>query len=299
MKPIIINPKDFVPTGQFKNKFQYKFPQGSVTFTDYEIALGEVSIYYSWFNVNSILQNKNFSYYFPDGAGMTSEIAVVIPDGNYTSTQINTFLQWVMISNGHYLIDGAGNYVYFMELVLNPTTYDVQFIAYPVPSDMTGFTKPTNATWTDPTTDRTPQFVVPTWGSVYINNILYDTGFGVLIGFDAGTYPSTPQSSIYTTMGDPYTPTQFNQINNINITCSLLNNTLAIPCTLLYSVPINNTQFGQNVAFKPSNYSFVPIKDGIYTSIEFEFFDECNFPLMIRNTAITMVLIIRRKGDLM
>jgi hypothetical protein len=298
MKPIIINPKDFVVTGQFKNNFKYKFPAGSVTFTDYEIAIGEVSMYYSWFNINEILQNKFFSYYFPDGSGMTSEYKVVIPDGNYTPTQLNEFLQWVMINNGHYLIDGSGNYVYFMELLMNPTTQDIQFISYPVPSSISGYTKPSNATWTNPTTDRTPQLVVPTWGMVYINNIEYDTGFGVLIGFPAGTYPANYQTTIYTTVGDPYISTQFNVINNINVTCSLLNNNLSIPCTLLYSIPLGNTKYGQNISFKPSNYAFVPIKNGIYTDLQIEFLDECNFPLMIRNTAITVVLIIRHKGDL-
>jgi hypothetical protein len=298
MKALILTRKDLVPS-QFNNVYQYNFPQGSVTFIDMEIALGEVSMYYSWFNIASYLKNNLFSYYFPDGGGMTSEIPVVIPDGKYTITQLNSFLQWTMINNGHYLIDGAGNYVYFIELVFNETSGRVQLVEYPVPADMTGYTKPTNATWTDPTTDRTPQFVVPTWGKLVIGTTIYDIGFGRFIAFEAGTYPSTPQSNIYTTIGMTLVMPKFDMVTNINVLCTLLNNNLAIPCTLLYSMPIGNTQFNENISYKPINYAFTPIKNGIYTTLQIEFQDDANAPIPIRNTDVNITLVIRKKGDLL
>jgi hypothetical protein len=85
------------------------------------------------------------------GATLT-QFAVVIPDGLYEISTINSYLQFKMISNGHYAINTtASTNVYFAEMKVNPADYSVQINTYNVPLQFnvaggtTGITIPGNA----------------------------------------------------------------------------------------------------------------------------------------------------------
>ena len=100
-----MNSSNLVQDGQ-NNKLIYKFPN-SVVFKNNSIAVSSVSMYYSWFNISRAFMNNTFSYSWTQGTTITT-YQVVIPDGLYEISQINAYLQFVMISNNTYLIDASG-----------------------------------------------------------------------------------------------------------------------------------------------------------------------------------------------
>ena len=60
--PIIINSSSLI-SDAFNNKYVYTFPSGSVKFQRSKVALGNISIYYSWFNISVANQNNTYSAY--------------------------------------------------------------------------------------------------------------------------------------------------------------------------------------------------------------------------------------------
>ena len=56
MRTIVLNRSNLVPDGQ-NNKMIYNFP-GSVEFKDSYVALSQVSMYYSWFNISERYNNN-------------------------------------------------------------------------------------------------------------------------------------------------------------------------------------------------------------------------------------------------
>lgn len=315
MKSIIITGKDRVEGIPYENVFRYTFPTGSVFFKNHEISIGGVNIYASWYNISAEKRNNIFKYYYPTVATFEYK-TVTIPDGTYDVDQLNQFLQFTMIQNKHYLIDGSGNYVYYMEFLWNPTKALVEFIAYPVPSATT-YTQPPGAPAL-PTLSQTPILEILAWN---IN------GFGKLIGFwdtktgtttyasalyppgYQGTYTSQPQTPIVPSPLPPAVPytSVFNQLGtdndrlfrvvSLNITCSLLYNNLALPCTLLYSFPVSQTPFGEIVTSSPPTYGFIPIKDGIYNDFDISFLDQDNNPVYVRDKDLNVMLMIRKKTE--
>lgn len=340
MKSVIITGQNLVPNIPYQNTFQYTFPNGSVTFKDHEIAVGQVNIYNTWYNISAEKKNNKFQYYWPSGAdwatnpsptGTNSKaFVVVIPDGTYDIDQLNTFLQFTFIQNKHYLVDGSGNYVYYMEFLWNPTKALVEFVAYPVPASTT-YTSPSGAPAL-PTTNCTPVLeilaweinsfgkmigfwdtkldTVPTYGSALYPPPTYLTSSGTTYGYPNVPYAVMPvQSPVPTTPPTTFVSSTFNQLAavndtllrvvSLNMTCSLLYNNLALPCTLLYSFPVAGTAFGELVYNTPATYGFIPIKDGIYNDFTISFFDQDNNPVYVRDKDLNVLFMIRKKGEYM
>ena len=64
--------------------------------------------YYSWTNINSSpLGNNIFSYTWKVGSTVTT-YTVTIPDGLYEISDLNSYLQYKFIANGHYLTQWLG-----------------------------------------------------------------------------------------------------------------------------------------------------------------------------------------------
>ena len=280
MKVITIKKGDLVETEVNNNAYQYAFPRGSVTFQDHEIALDSVNLFYNWYNIRAELGNNIYYYTWIDGS---PENTVEMPDGNYTVEQFNHFLEWTMITNKHYLIDGSGNYVYYLEWLRNPTSRLLQLISYPVPATTT-YSLPPGATWSLPATDTTPQVRIDA------NNVR------TLTGFTANTYPIAQQSTIYTTQGSTFT--SFQPIVALNIECQLLYNNLSLPSTLLYTIAIPSVEAGTLITAKPTNYAFSPIKDGQYTDMLVRLTDQNGVAIKLQDPNLTMGFVVRSKGEM-
>jgi hypothetical protein len=280
MKVITVTKDDLVDNTVYKNTYKYDFPRGTITFQDHEIALDSVNLFSNWYNITAALGNNVYTYTWIDATVVT----VTIPDGIYTIEQFQHYLEWVMISNTHYLIDGSGNYVYYIEWLRNATSRKMQLICYPVPATTT-YSLPPGATWVLPGTDTTPQVTILSTNKV-------DT----LTGFPAGTYPASPQATIYTVEGT--NNTVFTPFVGINIECQFVYNNLSLPSTLLYTIPVPSVEVGTLISAKPTNYAFSPIKDGQYTDMLVRLTNQIGEDITLQDPNVTISFVVRSKGEM-
>lgn len=278
--PIILNESNLIATSN-NNVYEYKFPNGSAEFKGARLALQSVQMYYSWFNISSSRGNNEFKFIHPVAAGYTT-YTVTIPDGYYSIPALNSYLQNFLIANNLYLADPAGDYVYYLEIVENPTIYAVQLNTYLVPTALPG------GGWTDPSglfsfpaVSETPQLIVPS------------TNFTNLIGFNPGTYPAAPSAVDYSKASD-YTP-QISPVSSIILTCNLLENVYSNPQTILYSFSPAGITFGGLIDLKPPEYSFVNIQSGTFWTLRVEFLDQLFNPLPIKDTNLVITLLIKHE----
>lgn len=287
MRTLILNGTNVVSNG-FNDTYKYSFPTGAVNFKNDQIAVSAVNMYYSWFNITSATTssqygNNSFQYYWYNNAGIQGPYTITLPDGYYSVADLNAYLQSIMVSNGHYLVNSVGDYVYYLELVENATYYAVQFNSFPIPTALpAGWTNPAAITF--PAVATTPQLV-----------ILSTNNFGTVIGFNAGTYPTPVQATNYSKTSD-FTPV-IDPASSLIMTCNLLNNRYALPSTLLYSFTPANTAFGAIINITPPEMSFVDIQDGSYNDIIIEFRDQNLRRLRINDTQLVIMLTIRNKRE--
>ena len=284
MRTLILNSSNVVPNG-FNDTYEFKFPQGAITFKDDQIAVEAINIYFSWFNITSSTtgsqyNNNTFSFVWYDALGSTT-YTVVLPDGYYEVSDLNAYIQFFCVSNGLYLIDAAGNYVYYLELVVNPTYYAVQFNSYPIPTALPlGWSNPGGITF--PAVATTPQLIVPS------NN-----NFGKVIGYNPGTYPAVVQNFTYSALS-AFAP-QVSPINSLIMTCSLLNNNYAVPNTLIYAFSPVGTKFGELISIQAQQFAFCDIYDGSYNFLRIQFFDQNLNRIYINDPNVVILLVIGHK----
>lgn len=279
---IILNQSN-VLSGQ-NNVYRYQFPQGGAKFKKgSHLAIANINMYYSWFNISTEYNNNSFQVIFPTSTTPTT-LNITIPDGFYSISDLNSYLQQEFITAGLYLVNSDGDYVYYLELIENPNSYAIQLNSYPVPTSLpSGYTNPASMTF--PASLTTPQLVISTSGG---------NDFYKLIGFSAGTYPDPAQSTTYSAISD-ITP-QISPVSSAVVLCSLLNNRLAIPNTVCASFA-PNVSFGSTISYNPNEYAFQPIGEGSYTSFDISFTDQLFNPLPIRDTDLIIQVLIAIDED--
>ena len=123
MRTLVLNQSNLLQNGS-NNTLVYKFPN-SVTFSNSEIAIAQITMYYSWFNITSQLRNQSITFNWINAAGTNNytTYTITIPDGLYEIKDINNFLQFVFINAPSlstsiisptpaapfYLVDSAGD----------------------------------------------------------------------------------------------------------------------------------------------------------------------------------------------
>jgi hypothetical protein len=275
-----------------KATFKYNFIQGGFQIKDMEMCVSSITLPYSFYNVSSYYANRTFSLIFPTAA-TTTTISVTLPEGFYTVTDINSYIQQICIDNGAYLIDATGNYIYYQQLVYNSTYYAVQLLLFPVPITLpTGYSYATagasgsvytSAIKLPSTTTKTPQFVLASTGSI-----------ATIIGFVAGaTYPSSQQSTSQS-FSSTLTPVG-STVNSIIMQCSLVNNPVTVPSDILDSMPIKETSFGSNITYDPSFEKFISLSNGTFNNFTFSFRDQNLNEIYARDPNASITLIIRQK----
>jgi len=284
---IVLNSTNIV-SGSNNSSLTYKFPN-SVTFDDHQIAVQSVSLYYSWQNINStILKNNTFSYTWTV-AGVTTTYTVTIPSGLYEISDINNYLQFVFIQNGHYLINTISQNVYYAEFLVNPNTYSINIVTYPVPTSL-----PTG--WSAPVANV--QTGALAWGgypTTYFNPLItIPANFNLIVGYAAGfvTSQNTGVNTILT-----YSSSVAPQVApnpNALITISNISNIYAIPSSVIYNI-YANVGFGELISQQPSNYAFVDLLKGTTNSLTLRFVGNDGSALSILDPNITILLLIRKK----
>lgn len=276
---IVINGSNVDPNDN--SKYTYRFSK-TVQFDDkQQIAITGLNIYYSWFNISSALNNNTFTIDFPFGNPTT--INFTVPDGSYTISQLNSYIQSIMVSNNLYLIDGSGNYVYYIEFLENPSLYAVQLNSYPIPTALpAGYTDP-GVPGGFPAVASTPQLTVSA------------NAFSNIIGFNPGTYPSVVQATTYSKTSD-FTP-QVSPVQSVLVSCNLVRSPYSIPDNIIFGFA-PNVGFGSIITPPINSLIWNGIQAGFYSEITLQFLDQNYNRLPINDTNLTVLMAIKPKSEL-
>jgi hypothetical protein len=279
-KTIILNTANIVENSN-NTKLVYNFPSGGYSFKNDMIALQSVYQYFSIFNITSDYGNNTFSYTWFDGI----EYTITIPDGYYEISDLNSYFQSIMIANTHYMTNSAGQFIYFLEFIVNTSRYAVQINAYPLDTTIqssNGYILPSGATWSVPATSTLSQFNINT------------TGFGEVLGYEIGSYPDTQVGSTTSSFLSSKAP-QITPYSSILVSCNLVNNRAVIPSNILSSYTPLGTSIGSLFTFEPNYLQFADVEDGQYTQLVLEFRDQLNRSIIIRDPNMLISLYTETK----
>jgi len=275
--PIILNQNNLVPSTN-NNEYVFTFPQGSISFKDSRIALNKISLFYSWFNISVANRNNTFTIDHPEGAGTTT-LNITVPDGFYSVDSLNSYIQSQLIANGLYLVDTAGDFVYYIELVTNPTYYAIQLNSYAIPTALP-------AGWTNPAA-----YTLPTLANQRPQLTVLANDFRDFLGFNAGTYPAAATGTDFTKLSD-FTP-QVSKVQSIIVQTDFLDNKFANPSSNLYSFSPSGVEFGANITSEPAEHSYIDIKDGDYTSLNIRLVTQDYRAIKLNDTNLIIEVLIK------
>jgi len=191
-----------------------------------------------------------------------------------------------MIANTHYMTNSAGQFIYFLEFLVNTSRYAVQINSYPLDTTIqsaNNYILPTGATWSVPTTSTLSQFNINT------------TGFGEVLGYEIGSYPDTQVGSSTLSVLSSKAP-QITPYSSILVSCNLVNNRAVIPSNILTSYTPLGTSIGSLFTFEPNYLQFADVEDGQYTQLVLEFRDQLSRPIVIRDPNMLITLYTETKN---
>lgn len=296
---IVLNASNVEQNGN-NNTLIYNFPNSVVLKNKY-IAVSQIVMYYAWFNITSQYQNNTFSYTWTVG-GITTTYQVVIPDGLYNITDINAYLQWTMINNGHYLINSSGDNVYYAEFIVNPNRYAIQINTFLVPTSLpTGYSQPSNFAGY-PTSTQNPVVTIP----ANFNKILgYTVGFSTNANVNNAYVPPTPSSvsNNYVAKEANGTLSYLSNTNpdvqpnsSIYLSISNINNPYSQPSSIIYAVT-PNVAIGEQIIETPPNFMWNRMIDGTYNQLRVQLLGIDKSPIQMKDPNMTIMLTIRDKDE--
>jgi hypothetical protein len=270
-----------VITGSNNTSFRYSFIGGNFRTDDCEICISQSTVPYAFYNISANYNNNTFSLIFPTGA-TTQTIAVTLPDGFYSVSDIQQYIQSVCITNKFYLITAGGSYVYPFLLTYSQTYYKVQLVCATIPNAADaatlGYTQPAGAPAL-PTVTTGVQFVC---GSI-----------APVIGYVNGTtYPAVATSSTQNFLSTS-TPVG-STVNSLVFRCSLVDNNVTMPSDIMDGCPIE-ASFGANIVYAPSFEKWVKMKSGTYSSLIFTISDQNFNQIYSVDPNVAITLMIRQK----
>ena len=296
MKIIVLNQKNIIPDGQ-NNKLIYKFPN-SVQFKDNFIAVSSVSMYYSWFNITQAYINNTFTFTWTEGI-TTTTYTINIPDGLYEITTLNDLLQFNFIQQGLYLVNDAGQNVYYAEFILNPSRYAVQLNTYMVPTALpAGWSNPASLVF--PTQTFNPSIATPA-------NFCFILGFEPTFVSDPNTNNSyVPPVGSTTISKNSATGTisflstsapNLQPNSSILFALSNIDNKLAQPTSIIYSL-VPSVNVGEIITETPPQFMWNKLIDGTYNELRLGILGTDLNPIKINDPNMTFLLTIRDREDL-
>lgn len=282
MNAIVVTKKDIVSSSG-NNVFKYDF-RNSVDLRNKEIALSSITLYYSWFNITSDIGNNTFTYTWRVNTTETP-YTITLPDGLYTPSDINAYMQKTFIANGHYIINSTtGDYVYYAEFIHNNTLNSVDIITHPVPDALpAGYTEPTN---------------FDGWPDDYYNPVITLTAdFNEFMGYTAG-YATSDNYGIGTKLSyNSSTSPDFNVNETILITIQQVQNEYTFPYGVVYAFTVTNESATQIIIEQPSFPIFSPLIGGYYDNLYIRLLKSSDYtPITIDDPNITMIFAIKDKN---
>lgn len=344
MKTLVINSSNYVAGSG--NTFVYKFPTATSFAKGDRVALANVAMTNSTYNISAARGNntvtilwasllKNDIEKIPSGTAVTingvtwraeyQNYNFYFPDGFYTITQLNTYLQLQMFNMGMFMTkDNGANIIYFFNIVAIPSQYSVQIQAYALPNIGD------QATWALPVLgDMVPINAIPGLtgalaGTTYpragasknwwcsdglipanfnINatpQLTLPSSFSSLLGFTATSFAwNNRVRATYASSATNFNSTTAPQIAPVNsyiMTCSLLNNPYAVPINVFYTIPLS-VGIGSLMSIYPSQLIWNDIAPNNYNQITIQFFDQVFNSITLQDPNIVVMLVILGEGE--
>ena len=273
---LIVSSKNIIDNNN--SVFTYKFDV-PINFQDEEISLISASMYYSWRNITT--DNNVLEYLWVNN----QTYQIVLPVGFYEVSDINAYCQYVMRQNGHYYIKGT-TFVYYFEILINPTNYSCDIITYPVPVTMpSGYTKPTNGTY----------YIAGYNGSAIHPSVRFTSKINEIFGFV--TDYSTPQNATQTTP-NTYQSTKAPNVNPnsaLTLICDQASNKFS-NLGVLYSI-VPNVRIGSLFVDRPSHPVYLKMKGGTYDRLTFRLVNASTLlPMEILDPEINLLFSLKMKN---
>lgn len=277
--PIIVDSTNYINNNTFKIDLS-----STTDLSDYGVSVADCYVYYSWYNINSNLGNNQFTLTIPT-SGASTNLNVVIPDGAYNITDLNNFLQFTLIAGGYYIYDTTTlENTYYIAFALSPTSYSVQLTTTSLPTSLpAGYT---SGGMTFPGSSN----------QHYQLTISSANTFKDIIGYDAGTYPSSATYSGEYTKDSDYTP-NVSPISAIQIRLSCLYNPFSSNSQLLHVFTNAGSRVGEIIDGSANYESFVPCI-GMHKELTLTFYDQLGRVLNLLDSNITIKLNFKKIKNL-
>jgi len=297
MKTLILNTTNIVPNG-LNNQLIFRFPN-SVLFKKSQIAFASCSIYYSWYNISSLLSNNTFSYNWIDGACVAKTYTITIPNGIYEISTLNQYLQFIFIGNGHYLVNSSGQNVYYAQFNVNPSRYAVQIDTFLFPIALpVGFTNPAAVPF--PPQSFNPIITLPS----RINEI-----FGYIAGFATAqnlnnAFVAPVGSQFVSKLANGTISCISTTAPNVQPNSSLLfsitgiDNAYANPTSIIYTLVPTGVSAGELINEKPPEFIWNKLIDGTYNELRLTILGTDLNPIKINDPAMTIILVIKDADEM-
>ena len=260
------------------NMYRLKLPKAVQFKKGDKLSLYSFSMYNSFYNISaSQYGNSNIPFTCFNGTVYNW----VIPDGYYSLSDLNLWLQQQFIINKLYCTNANNSQnIYFVQFQTNSVLYKAQIDVYFMPSStnaaLYGYQIPVGASWSFPASNLMNKITINSNLKSYFGATL--TTFGEITPVQNMNHLSdicptiSPVFSIY--LGCNLIVSEFNQIGN-----------------LFSQFPIS-AAYGNLIKIESTIDSQIRIKEGIYSEIIITLWDQENRPLIFIDNELTLFLII-------
>ena len=261
------------------NMYRLKLPKAVQFKKGDKLSLYSFSMYNSFYNISaSQYQNTQITFTWFDGTIYNW----VIPDGYYSLSDLNLWLQQQFIINKLYCVNSNNSQnIYFVQFQTSSVLYKAQIDVYFMPSStnaaLYGYQRAPGATWNFPGTNTMVKIEIHANLKSYFG-FSTQTTFGEITPAQNMNYLSditptiSPVFSIY--LGINLVVSEYNLIGN-----------------LFSQFPIS-AAYGNLIKIESTIDSQISIKEGIYSDIIITLWTQENDPLVFQDNDLTLFLII-------
>ena len=272
------NQTNLVSNG-LNNFMQFQAPNGSYDLRNYVMCLKSINIPYSF---PSFKTASYFQYRWIDG----TLYPVAIPaNTTWEIADLNGLMESVMITNGHYLINGSGNYVFYAQMVANANYYTTTLQFTPFPTALP-------VGWQNPASISFPV------AQTYLQLLFTPQDIQTILGFtNAGPYPAsqTPATTLYA-VNSQVAP-QVSPYSSIQIWCDCLSSVDNNTPKLLDTFPID-VSYGQAIIYEPKFPSWVYCNNSAtYAQINVYLLDQYGNPLTVLDPSWSIQILLKKIGS--
>ena len=261
------------------NMYRLKLPKAVQFKKGDKLSLYSFSMYNSFYNISaSQYGNTQITFTWFNGTVYNW----TIPDGYYSLSDLNLWLQQQFIINKLYCVNSNNSQnIYFVQFQTNSVLYKAQIDVYFMPSSanatLYGYQKPSGATWNFP-------------ASNLMNKITINSNLKSYFGFSTQTTfgEITPAQNM-NYLSD-ITPT-ISPVFSIYIGCNLIVSEFNQIANLFSQFPIS-AAYGNLIKIESTIDSQISIKEGIYSDIIITLWDQENNALQFQDNDLTLFLII-------